>query len=342
MPATVKAGELVAHGRHRRGGATPWASGRTRCNATSAPGLVLRRATAMAASSCDIASHQFEQFLFFSDALDARRAFRPASPIARTRERAGPAGCGRLHHRQRSSDTDRAISGSTGSRPTGLPTWGDGRLTILGTEGYIELRKYVDIAGRARGTITCSSSTAKGPCSTSIARASICHSAASSRRRAATAPRRPCRRQRCFNAMKTGADRPADGGTRNGVAAMSHDYRTSPSSAAASAAAISSRAICPMPTSSRCWRSATSTEERLDTARRGIRHRAPDRPISTICWPWTTSTSSTSARRRGAAPADGHGGAGGRQARHLRKAAGRLARAMSTRSSPQESGARAS
>lgn len=33
-------------------------------------------------------------------------------------------------------------------RADGLPTWGDGRLTILGTEGYIELRKYVDIAGR--------------------------------------------------------------------------------------------------------------------------------------------------------------------------------------------------
>ncbi len=32
--------------------------------------------------------------------------------------------------------------------PDGLPTWGDGRLMILGTEGYIELRKYVDIAGR--------------------------------------------------------------------------------------------------------------------------------------------------------------------------------------------------
>jgi hypothetical protein len=30
----------------------------------------------------------------------------------------------------------------------GLPTWGDGRLVLLGTEGYIELRKYVDIAGR--------------------------------------------------------------------------------------------------------------------------------------------------------------------------------------------------
>jgi hypothetical protein len=32
--------------------------------------------------------------------------------------------------------------------PRGLGTWGDGRLTILGTDGYIELRKYVDIAGQ--------------------------------------------------------------------------------------------------------------------------------------------------------------------------------------------------
>ena len=32
--------------------------------------------------------------------------------------------------------------------PDGLATWGDGRLTILGTDGYIELRKYIDIAGR--------------------------------------------------------------------------------------------------------------------------------------------------------------------------------------------------
>ena len=30
--------------------------------------------------------------------------------------------------------------------PDGLRTWGDGRTFILGTEGYIEIRKYVDIA----------------------------------------------------------------------------------------------------------------------------------------------------------------------------------------------------
>ena len=31
--------------------------------------------------------------------------------------------------------------------PDGLKSWGDGRLTILGTEGYIEVRKNIDIAG---------------------------------------------------------------------------------------------------------------------------------------------------------------------------------------------------
>src|SRR5205085_2801042 len=35
--------------------------------------------------------------------------------------------------------------------PDGLPTWGDGRLFLLGTEGYIELRKYVDVRGRPGG-----------------------------------------------------------------------------------------------------------------------------------------------------------------------------------------------
>ena len=37
--------------------------------------------------------------------------------------------------------------------PNGLPTWGDGRLFIQGTEGHIELRKYTDI-GRPHTTNT--------------------------------------------------------------------------------------------------------------------------------------------------------------------------------------------
>ena len=36
--------------------------------------------------------------------------------------------------------------------PDGLPVWGDGRLTILGSEGTIEIRKYIDLAGRPGGS----------------------------------------------------------------------------------------------------------------------------------------------------------------------------------------------
>ena len=35
--------------------------------------------------------------------------------------------------------------------PDGLSTWGDGRTLILRTEGYLELRKYVDVARGGRG-----------------------------------------------------------------------------------------------------------------------------------------------------------------------------------------------
>ena len=30
--------------------------------------------------------------------------------------------------------------------PDGLGTWGDGRFFLIGTKGYIELRKYIDVA----------------------------------------------------------------------------------------------------------------------------------------------------------------------------------------------------
>jgi hypothetical protein len=35
--------------------------------------------------------------------------------------------------------------------PDGLGTWGDGRLFVLGTEGYIEVRKYTDVAVKKAG-----------------------------------------------------------------------------------------------------------------------------------------------------------------------------------------------
>lgn len=93
---------------------------------------------------CDIASHQCEQFLFFSNTLEAEVI------SARVANRAHPDRPGL----QDVGDIHLATPRTTGYvrvdwfTPDGLPTWGDGRLFILGTEGYIELRKYIDIAGR--------------------------------------------------------------------------------------------------------------------------------------------------------------------------------------------------
>jgi predicted dehydrogenase len=91
----------------------------------------------------DIASHQCEQFLFFADALDAKVV---AATVA---NRANPdkselQDFGELLLRAGNVTGYVRVDWFT---PDGLPTWGDGRLVILGTEGYLELRKYIDVAG---------------------------------------------------------------------------------------------------------------------------------------------------------------------------------------------------
>ena len=93
---------------------------------------------------CDIGSHQCEQFLFFSGTLDAEVV--SASVANRGNpEKPGLQDFGDMHLRTAKTTGYVRVDWFT---PAGLATWGDGRLTILGTEGYIELRKYIDIAGR--------------------------------------------------------------------------------------------------------------------------------------------------------------------------------------------------
>jgi predicted dehydrogenase len=95
---------------------------------------------------CDIGSHQFEQFLTYAGATDATVAHAAignfANPDKPEFEDFGEA----------------TLVGNNGAvnqvrvdwfTPNGLGTWGDGRTFILGTKGYIELRKYIDV-GRAK------------------------------------------------------------------------------------------------------------------------------------------------------------------------------------------------
>ncbi len=91
---------------------------------------------------CDIASHQIDQFLFFTKSTDAQITMATAANYANP-DQPGLQDYGELSLKSDSAHGYIRVDWYT---PDALPTWGDGRLTILGTQGYIELRKYVDIA----------------------------------------------------------------------------------------------------------------------------------------------------------------------------------------------------
>ncbi len=97
---------------------------------------------------CDIGSHQIEQFLYYTGATDAKVI---SSKIANYNHPDYP---------ELDDFGDATLIGNNGATgyfrvdwftPDGLSTWGDGRTFILGTEGYIELRKYVDVAKEETG-----------------------------------------------------------------------------------------------------------------------------------------------------------------------------------------------
>lgn len=96
---------------------------------------------------CDIAAHQCDQFLHFTG---SSRAEVVAAQV-------GNFGNPDTPELEDFGEVMLRGNGGTGYirvdwfTPKGLGVWGDGRLTILGTEGYIELRKYVDIGGRPGG-----------------------------------------------------------------------------------------------------------------------------------------------------------------------------------------------
>ena len=91
---------------------------------------------------CDIGSHQIEQFLFYCSVKDAEVKYSEVGNY------------GHPEFPELEDFGDAVLVGDNGATqhfrvdwftPDGLSTWGDGRTFILGTKGYIELRKYVNV-----------------------------------------------------------------------------------------------------------------------------------------------------------------------------------------------------
>ena len=95
----------------------------------------------------DIGAHQIDQFLFFTSAADADLVAARHANLAHP-DLPGLQDFGELLLRTPVASGYVRLDWFT---PDSLPTWGDGRLFILGSAGYLELRKYVDVGGRPGG-----------------------------------------------------------------------------------------------------------------------------------------------------------------------------------------------
>ena len=141
VECAVHAGRLVADGAIGRVVQT-MGTGPHRLSAASRPDWFFDRAQ-YGGILCDIGSHQCEQFLHFTGASDARLNFSAVANFANP-------GHPELEDFGEASFT--ADNGASGYfrcdwfTPDGLRTWGDGRTVLLGTDGYIEMRKYINVA----------------------------------------------------------------------------------------------------------------------------------------------------------------------------------------------------
>ena len=144
--ATVRAGELVKAGAIGQVVQTI-GLGPHRMNPATRPAWFFERPR-FGGILCDIGSHQADQFLYFTGST---RGEVVASQVGNIRNQQYPSF---------EDFGDVTLRGDKGTgyirvdwfTPAGLGTWGDGRLTILGTDGYIEVRKNIDIAGRTGGS----------------------------------------------------------------------------------------------------------------------------------------------------------------------------------------------
>lgn len=98
---------------------------------------------------CDIGSHQIDQFLYFTDSQTADIAHALVENTTMP-EQPEFQDFGEIVLKSGNGHGYIRVDWFT---PKGLPTWGDGRLFLQGTDGQIELRKYTDI-GRPHVTNT--------------------------------------------------------------------------------------------------------------------------------------------------------------------------------------------
>ena len=91
----------------------------------------------------DIASHQIDQFLHYTGSKSAEITHAFTANYANPKD-PDLQDFGEINLK---SDQGTGYIRVDWFTPDALPNWGDGRLTILGTEGYLELRKYVDVGG---------------------------------------------------------------------------------------------------------------------------------------------------------------------------------------------------
>ncbi|MDQ1470236.1 MAG: hypothetical protein QOJ99_1716 [Bryobacterales bacterium] len=96
---------------------------------------------------CDLGSHQADEFIYFTGSTTAEVTMSQVANV-------------NYQHRPKFQDFgDMMVAGNGGTgyfrvdwlTPDGLGAFGDERTFILGTEGYIELRKTIDVAGRPGG-----------------------------------------------------------------------------------------------------------------------------------------------------------------------------------------------
>lgn len=145
VPAVVKAEELVAAGAIGQVKQTLGVGPHQQGNYQRPPWFYKRQR--FGGILCDIGSHQIDQFLFFTGSEDVKISHALVENTTRP------------EYPEFQDYGELVLTGDCGHgyirvdwfTPDALGVWGDGRLTILGDEGYIELRKYIDVGRESTG-----------------------------------------------------------------------------------------------------------------------------------------------------------------------------------------------